>query len=70
VSRYHARILVSDGHAALEDLQSKNGTFLNGTRLSASAPLSEGDEIKIGKVVLTFRVASTTSPTQTVAYTD
>ena len=70
VSRYHARILVSDGNAALEDLQSKNGTFLNGTRLSASAPLSEGDEIKIGKVVLTFRVASTTSPTQTVAYTD
>ena len=70
VSRYHARILVSDGDAILEDLQSKNGTFRNGTRLSASAPLSEGDEIKIGKVVLTFRVASTTSPTQTVAYTD
>jgi pSer/pThr/pTyr-binding forkhead associated (FHA) protein len=61
---------VSDGDATLEDLQSKNGTFLNGTRLPASALLSEGDEIKVGKVVLTFRVASTTSPTQTVAYTD
>ena len=70
VSRYHARILVSDGGATLEDVQSKNGTYLNGTRLAASAPLSEGDQIKVGKVVLTFRVASTTSPTQTVAYTD
>ncbi len=70
VSRYHARILVSGGEATLEDVQSKNGTYLNGTRLSASAPLSEGDEIKVGKVVMTFRAASTTRPTQTVAYTD
>jgi DNA-binding winged helix-turn-helix (wHTH) protein len=70
VSRYHARVLVSDGAATLEDVQSKNGTYLNETRLSASAPLSEGDEIKIGRVVLTFRVASATSPTHTVAYTD
>jgi DNA-binding winged helix-turn-helix (wHTH) protein len=70
VSRYHARVLVSDGAATLEDVQSKNGTYLNDTRLSASAPLSEGDEIKIGRVVLTFRVASATSPTHTVAYTD
>jgi DNA-binding winged helix-turn-helix (wHTH) protein len=70
VSRYHARVLVSDGAATLEDVQSKNGTYLNDTRLSASAPLSEGDEIKIGRVVLTFRIASATSPTHTVAYTD
>ena len=70
VSRYHARVLVSDGGATLEDVQSKNGTYLNGTRLAASVPLSEGDQIKVGKVVLTFRVASTTRPTQTVAYTD
>jgi DNA-binding winged helix-turn-helix (wHTH) protein len=70
VSRYHARVLVSDGVATLEDVQSKNGTYLNDTRLSASAPLSEGDEIKVGRVVLIFRVASGTGSTHTVAYTD
>jgi hypothetical protein len=70
VSRYHARIVLSDGGATLADAESKNGTYLNGTRLPAAAPLADGDEIRIGRVVLTFRVASATSPTQTVVYPD
>jgi DNA-binding winged helix-turn-helix (wHTH) protein len=70
VSRYHARILVSDGSATLEDFQSKNGTWLNGARLPAPALLCDGNEIRLGRVVLTFRVASTTSPTATVVNTD
>lgn len=70
VSRHHARILVADGGATLEDLHSKNGTFLNGALLSVPAVLSEGDAIKVGKVVLTFRVVSSASSTQTVAYTE
>jgi DNA-binding winged helix-turn-helix (wHTH) protein len=70
VSRYHARVLVSDGRATLEDFQSKNGTWLNGARLPAPAPLCDGNEVRLGRVVLTFRVASTTSPTATVANTD
>jgi DNA-binding winged helix-turn-helix (wHTH) protein len=70
VSRHHARILVSDGHARIEDYQSKNGTYLNGAPLSAPAPLADGDEIQLGRVVLIFKVASTTSPTATVAHTD
>jgi DNA-binding winged helix-turn-helix (wHTH) protein len=69
VSRHHARILVSDGHARIEDYQSKNGTYLNGTRLSASAPLADGDEIQVGRVVLIVKIASATSPTATVAHT-
>jgi DNA-binding winged helix-turn-helix (wHTH) protein len=70
VSRYHARILVANGAATLEDFQSKNGSYLNGTRLAAPAALSDGSEIRLGGVVLTNRVASATSPTATVAYTD
>jgi DNA-binding winged helix-turn-helix (wHTH) protein len=70
VSRYHARIVVAENGATLADAQSKNGTYLNGTRLPAPAPLADGDEIRIGRVVLTYRVASTASPTQTVAYTE
>jgi DNA-binding winged helix-turn-helix (wHTH) protein len=56
VSRRHARILVSGGRATLEDLGSKNGTFLRGERLTSPAPLSDGDEILLGHVPMTFRV--------------
>jgi DNA-binding winged helix-turn-helix (wHTH) protein len=56
VSRRHARILVSGGRAKLEDLGSKNGTFLRGQRLTSPAGLSDGDEILLGRVPMTFRV--------------
>jgi DNA-binding winged helix-turn-helix (wHTH) protein len=56
VSRRHARILVSSGQATLEDLGSKNGTFLRGQRLTSPARLSDGDEILLGHVHMTFRV--------------
>ena len=47
VSRHHARIVVSQGEATLEDLGSKNGTYLQGERIT-SAALSDGDEIRLG----------------------
>ena len=55
VSRHHARIVVSRATAQLEDLGSKNGTYLRGKRLHAPAALSDGDLISIGPVVLKFR---------------
>jgi pSer/pThr/pTyr-binding forkhead associated (FHA) protein len=45
VSRRHARIVVTEGTAVLEDLGSKNGTHLNGVRLTAPVTLADGDEI-------------------------
>jgi DNA-binding winged helix-turn-helix (wHTH) protein len=56
VSRRHARIVVLEGKATLEDLGSKNGTFLRGKRLSSPSGLSDGDEILLGRVRVTFRV--------------
>jgi DNA-binding winged helix-turn-helix (wHTH) protein len=56
VSRRHARILVSGAAATLEDLGSKNGTFLGGRRLDSPSPVSDGDEIRLGRVRMTFRV--------------
>jgi DNA-binding winged helix-turn-helix (wHTH) protein len=56
VSRRHARIVVAGGQATLEDLGSKNGTFLRGKRLTSPAVLSDGDEILLGRVPMTFRV--------------
>jgi len=66
MSRYHARIRVENGQATLEDLDSKNGTHLNGRRLSSPEPLHDGNEIQIGGIALTFRIVSPGSPTDTV----
>jgi pSer/pThr/pTyr-binding forkhead associated (FHA) protein len=61
VSRRHARIVVAGGQATLEDLGSKNGTFLRGKRLTSPAVLSDGDEILLGRVPMTFRVLTPVS---------
>ena len=54
VSRRHARIRVDGGRAWLEDLGSRNGTFLGKRRIDAPVPLADGDEIGIGGAVLVF----------------
>ena len=55
MSRHHARIRVAGIDATIEDLESKNGTFLRGDRLTAPASLNDGDEIGLGSVVVRFR---------------
>jgi len=47
VSRRHARIVVADDSITLEDLGSKNGTWMNGQRIT-SHPLANGDEFLLG----------------------
>jgi DNA-binding winged helix-turn-helix (wHTH) protein len=66
VSRHHSRILISGDTATIEDLGSKNGTYVNGRRITAAVRLSQGDEIKLGAVTVTFRTASLASPTDTM----
>jgi DNA-binding winged helix-turn-helix (wHTH) protein len=66
VSRHHARVLMSNGVATLEDLGSKNGTYLQRQRIT-SARLSDGDEIRLGHATLTFRIEPDLGPTETVA---
>jgi pSer/pThr/pTyr-binding forkhead associated (FHA) protein len=55
-SRRHARILVAGEQATLEDLGSRNGTYHRGERVTKPRPLRDGDEIRIGRTVLTLRV--------------
>jgi DNA-binding winged helix-turn-helix (wHTH) protein len=55
VSRRHARILVSDGRATLEDLGSRNGTFLHDLRIRGASDLADGDAIRIGRVRMVFK---------------
>ena len=55
VSRRHARIVVDGMGAVLEDFGSKNGTFHGDARVTAAVTLADGDGIRIGSQLLTFR---------------
>jgi len=63
VSRRHARIMVAHGAATIEDLNSTNGTHVNGTRISAPTRLVPGDEFALGSEVLRLRLRSASALT-------
>lgn len=65
VSRRHARVLVEEGCAAVEDLGSKNGTFVDGARIEGPTPLRDGSEVRLGLASFTFRLAPRGEPTKT-----
>lgn len=65
VSRRHARVTVRGGEAVVEDLGSKNGTLVNGSRLEAPHVLAPGDGIRIGGFVLQFARDRREGPTET-----
>ena len=55
-SRRHCSIIVHVTNTCeMHDVASKNGTFLNGERLTSSRPLQQGDEIRVGDLVFTLR---------------
>ncbi|MBI5876205.1 MAG: FHA domain-containing protein [Chloroflexi bacterium] len=58
VSRRHARFVRGQGRVLLEDLNSLNGTFVSGRRLTASVPheVRSGDELQFGKVTLRLQI--------------
>ena len=65
-STKHAAILQGPGGVVLRDLASRNGTFLNGHRVTQDTPLSDGDVIRCGakgpEVRVRFAGAATTAP--------
>jgi len=63
VSRRHARITIDQGAATIEDLDSTNGTHVNGTRISAPMRLAPGDEFALGSEVLRVRLRSSSALT-------
>jgi pSer/pThr/pTyr-binding forkhead associated (FHA) protein len=52
ISGHHAKLTVANGHVLIDDLASKNGTYLNGTRLAEQRYLHTGDRIQVGYTVL------------------
>jgi DNA-binding winged helix-turn-helix (wHTH) protein len=68
VSRRHARIRVEADAARVEDLESKNGTFLNEERLGREgATLESGDVLTLGQVRLVFRPSGSRDATKTAS---
>lgn len=65
VSRHHARIRLEGESATLEDLGSKNGTYVRGQRVSHATELADGDQIRLGSVVVTFRIPPPAGSTET-----
>jgi hypothetical protein len=56
VSRLHAALEWMDTHwTVVDDGLSRNGTFVNGQRITGRRPLHSGDTIRVGEFVLTFR---------------
>ncbi|QKG72582.1 TIR domain-containing protein [Erythrobacter mangrovi] len=56
ISRRHCEVEVRDGEMLVTDLQSTNGTFIDGQRIEAPTVLPPNSELMLGDVVLTHRV--------------
>ncbi len=65
VSRRHARIRIAGASATIEDLESKNGTSVSGSRIAAPHPLKDGDVFRVGSVEMTYRLFPISGSTET-----
>ena len=65
ISRRHAVIRVAGETATVEDLDSKNGTFVADRSLASPTHLHDGDRIRIGSIELTFSAIRTPASTRT-----
>lgn len=66
ISRHHARITVRGNEAVIEDLASKNGTWVNEVRIEKEVALQDGDRVRLGGVPLTFRTGKPVRTTTTL----
>jgi hypothetical protein len=64
ISSKHAKLHRTADGFYIEDLGSKNGTFVNGEKVTEKRLLADGDLIRLGKVIMTFNVAQESQPSQ------
>jgi uncharacterized RDD family membrane protein YckC len=57
-SRSHAAVVLRPGDTRARDLQSSNGTYLNGERLLGEKPVKDGDKITIGETDIFIRITA------------
>lgn len=66
ISRRHARLVIAGPIASIEDLGSKNGTWLAGERLVGRARLAHGTSVRLGSETIRLEVDTTDDPTRTL----
>ena len=67
VSRRHARITIDGDAATIEDLESKNGTYVTDRKLETATRLVDGDTIRLGSFQLVFTAIRSRGSTETVS---
>jgi pSer/pThr/pTyr-binding forkhead associated (FHA) protein len=60
-------ITIAAGRATIEDLESKNGTFVGDQRIDESRVIGDGDVLTVGSVKLTVRALQAPASTETEA---
>jgi DNA-binding winged helix-turn-helix (wHTH) protein len=65
ISRQHARISVTEREVSIEDLGSKNGTWVAGERIHEIVPLADGTSFQLGSETVRFELTSDERPTKT-----
>jgi len=70
VSRHHARLRRSGDDVVVEDLGSKNGTWIGGERVHGAAVLADGISFRVGSETLRFERATNSPSTRTVPPAD
>jgi DNA-binding winged helix-turn-helix (wHTH) protein len=64
VSRRHARIVVAATGTTVEDLESRNGTFVRGRAVHRATPVTDGDEVGFGPELTTYCAPSQSMSTR------
>ena len=64
VSRQHARLTVRGVSVTVQDLGSKNGSFVRGIRVTAPRTLQPGDDLRVGPFALVLHVADYSGSTE------
>ncbi|MCM3875571.1 MAG: RDD family protein [Thermoanaerobaculia bacterium] len=67
VSRSHALLTLNKGEAIVKDLNSSNGTYVGGKRISRETRLQSGDRVQIGAAVVDLRIVPPNVPSERTA---
>ncbi len=67
VSRQHARIRVANDRVSVEDLGSKNGTFVRSRKIQGPEALQDGDIVQFGSIRFVFRVYTPEGSTASIS---
>jgi DNA-binding winged helix-turn-helix (wHTH) protein len=65
VSRHHAKLIIRNQEASIEDLGSKNGTWVSGERVHGIVPLADGTSFRLGSESLRFEIRGVDRSTRT-----